>query len=82
LKKFDKPITFWTDYAAKGSGTTICSTSAQELHEQYHTEVKSVYGHKAGQVHQHEASAAPIRFGIHSSFSTPIKEYTKSDCKE
>jgi hypothetical protein len=70
LSKFEKPITFWTDYAAKGSGTAICSTNASELHDQCHPMVKGVYGHKAGQVHQHEASAVPIRFGIHPSFST------------
>jgi hypothetical protein len=82
LKKFEKPITFWTDFAAKGSGTAICSTPAQDLHDLCHPNVKGVYGHKAGQVHQHDASAVPIRFGIHSKFSTPIQEYNKGSCKE
>nr|KAJ3419810.1 hypothetical protein HK105_006475 [Polyrhizophydium stewartii] len=93
LEKFARPITFWTDFAAKGSGTAICSTSAATLHMQGypHTATATsespiaaaapasvasgvLVGHRAGQVHQHEASVAPIRFGKHPEFSTPIHE--------
>ncbi|KAH6591058.1 hypothetical protein BASA50_009058 [Batrachochytrium salamandrivorans] len=88
LDKFDKPITFWSDYAAKGSGTAICSIPAQTLHTQgfpgsgkrFDNKVavdenqSSVLGHRAGQIHEMDASNVPIRFGKHPMFSTPIHE--------
>eukprot|EP00842_Homolaphlyctis_polyrhiza_P003996 jgi/Hompol1/4598/HPOL_001796-RA len=102
LQKFASPITFWTDYASKGSGTAICSTQTSVLHSQgckgmHHAHSSSHttncaecedldrshgIGHRAGQAHQHDASSAPIVFGKHTAFSTPISEYKKGPNKE
>ncbi|KAJ3318870.1 Sperm-associated antigen 8 [Boothiomyces sp. JEL0866] len=81
-KKYEKPITFWTDYAVKGSGTAICSSDAKLLHDSIHKDTPNVYGHRAGQAHQHEASTRNIMFGRKAAFSTPIQEYQKGECKE
>ncbi|KAI8901776.1 hypothetical protein BC833DRAFT_576065 [Globomyces pollinis-pini] len=84
LDQYKNPITFWTDYAAKGSGTAICSTRADLLHKECYpgTEGPATFGHKSGQLHQHDASSKPIMFGKQSKFSTPIQEYKKGECKE
>ena len=88
IEKYARPITFWTDFAAKGSGTAICSTPAKTLHELAHEQNATAYvhgnviGHRAGQVHQHDASVAAIRFGKHPAFSTPIQYLKKGQSKE
>ena len=76
--KFSRPITFWTDFAVKGSGTAICSTDASQLQKLGGLETNetgsSVVGLRACQAHQHHASAAAVRFGRHAAFTTPIQE--------
>ncbi|KAJ8330424.1 hypothetical protein O5D80_001415 [Batrachochytrium dendrobatidis] len=75
--KYAKPITFWSDYAAKGSGTAVCSTPAKYLHKQGYSQEPNnneVVGHRAGQIHEMQASDVPIRFGKHPTFSCPIHE--------
>ncbi|KAI8928520.1 hypothetical protein BC831DRAFT_397471 [Entophlyctis helioformis] len=90
LDKYARPITFWTDFAAKGSGTAICSTPATVLHARghgKHVDDKRPVGARCrrtprGQVHQHHASPAAIRFGKHSAFSTPIQDILNCHGKE
>jgi hypothetical protein len=77
--KFSRPITFWTDFAVKGSGTAICSTNATELQKRGGLDAcdstgAPVVGLRACQVYQDHASAAAVRFGRHAAFTTPIKE--------
>ena len=78
-QKYNRPITFWTDFAVKGSGTAICSTDVKELQILGDLEAKdgsgpSVVGLKACQLYQKHASAAAVRFGRHAAFTTPIQE--------
>lgn len=74
-KKFNRAITFWTDFAVKGSGTAICSTDATLLQKLENVDdSKKVVGLRACQLYQNHASAAAVKFGRNAAFSTPIKE--------
>ena len=71
--KYNRAITFWTDFAVKGSGTAICSTDVGDLQHLGGLEQNTV-GLRACQQHQNHASAVGVRFGRHAAFTTPIKE--------
>ncbi|KAI8818011.1 uncharacterized protein EV422DRAFT_570157 [Fimicolochytrium jonesii] len=85
-QRFAQPITFWSDYATKGTGHTISSSKAAFLHQrserEAHSDCPRDLGFKAGLAHQHHASAAPVRFGKHTDFSTPIGEFDKAAVKD
>lgn len=71
IANFATPITFWSDFATKETGTTICSTDSRRLYE------------VGGRIKSHlEANPAPVKFGKHAGFSTMIQEYNKTTSKE
>ncbi|KAJ3114094.1 hypothetical protein HDU96_002554 [Phlyctochytrium bullatum] len=49
LKRFETPITFWSDHATKGAGTVICSSKTEEL--------EATHGARFG---RHAAFSTPI----------------------
>ncbi|KND04000.1 uncharacterized protein SPPG_01448 [Spizellomyces punctatus DAOM BR117] len=71
--RFAHPITFWSDSAVKGNGTTISSTPTKDLQRLRTPNGTTAPGH---------ASAAAVSFGKHSDFSTPIQEYVKASIKD
>ncbi len=76
-RKFNTPISFWSDYAGKGSGTAMCSQRAQHLQARAHAgEGQAVdpacIGHRAIQRFGDEASGVSVRFPKDVTFSTPI----------
>ncbi|KAI8911950.1 hypothetical protein DFJ77DRAFT_468352 [Powellomyces hirtus] len=94
VRRFETPITFWSDFAVKGSGTTVSSSKTEDLQRRGRQgggysytwtgsqERKAVVGHRAGQANQHHASPASVSFGKHADFTTPIKEYAKGPVKD
>ncbi|KAJ3181904.1 hypothetical protein HDU85_003420 [Gaertneriomyces sp. JEL0708] len=86
--RFLHPITFWSDYAVKGSGTTIASNPSSILqrlstpNKDQAPKQNSPVGHRAGQEYQHRASGARVKFGRHCDFSIPIAEYLKGPVKD
>ncbi|KAI8589003.1 hypothetical protein BDZ88DRAFT_169043 [Geranomyces variabilis] len=95
-RRFETPITFWSDFAVKGSGTTVSSLKADPHHhprshggfsyewrgDEQPRRISGPVGHRAGQARQHDASGAGVRFGRHAEFSTPIGEYAKGAVKD
>ncbi|KAJ3182062.1 hypothetical protein HDU87_000406 [Geranomyces variabilis] len=95
-RRFETPITFWSDFAVKGSGTTVSSLKADPHHhprshggfsyewrgDEQPRRIPGPVGHRAGQARQHDTSGAGVRFGRHAEFSTPIGEYAKGAVKD
>lgn len=75
-RKFNTPISFWSDYAGKGSGTAICSQRAQHLQARAHAGEgqadPACIGHRAIQRYGDQASGVSVRFPKDVTFSTPI----------
>ncbi|KAI8916364.1 hypothetical protein EDD86DRAFT_185454 [Gorgonomyces haynaldii] len=69
LAKYAQPITFWSDFAVKGNGTTICSTATEFLTKDHKCQDPSC------------SHVTPVKFGKQSGFSTLIQDFDKSPHK-
>ncbi|KAI9098137.1 hypothetical protein DFS34DRAFT_649727 [Phlyctochytrium arcticum] len=89
LARFDRPLTFWSDAALRGQGTTISSLPQSECKrirnsDQSISSLTSFFPNRQNELKQsaYHASAAGVSFGRHADFSTPIKEYLKQPIKD